>query len=129
MKVKVLFVLMCIVSSATFSQAEKWRRYDPQSDRYTGKHINAWPEMDAPHGEWNLKEIYSIGTTSVHRVNGQVVMVAENARKKDGTPLTRGQIQLQTEGAEVYYKGMRIRSITEFPAEIKSQMRLKNSKK
>lgn len=102
------------------------RRFDTQSDAYTGGYISAFPEPDAPHGEWNRMEIYSVGDTSVHVVNGQVVMVVENARDKEGQPLTSGQIQLQSEAAECFYKGMRIRKIDAFPAEIRSRIRLRN---
>ena len=31
------------------------------------------------------------------------------------TPLTRGRLQIQSEGAEVYYRNLAIRRITEFP--------------
>jgi hypothetical protein len=108
---------------------EKGRPYfDPSSEKYNIKYISANPEPDMPHGECNTMEIYTVGNTSVHMVNGQVVMVVENAKKKDGTPLTRGQIQLQSEGAEVFYTEMKIRNITDFPAEIKSQLKLKDWK-
>ena len=67
-----------------------------------------------PNGQWNTIEVYVLGDEAVHLVNGQVVLYLENARLKDGTPLTRGQIQIQSEAAEVYYRNIRIRPITEF---------------
>ncbi|QBG46778.1 DUF1080 domain-containing protein [Verrucomicrobia bacterium S94] len=108
-------------------EGTKRRRYDAESEEYTGGYISAWPEMDKPHGEWNLMEIYALGDTSVHVVNGKVVMVVENARRADGKPLTKGQIQLQSEAAECFYKGMRIRSIDVLPMEITKQIRLKGT--
>jgi hypothetical protein len=60
----------------------------------------------------------------VHVVNGQVVNVVRNIATIDGTPavvspLEGGQLQLQSESAEVFYRRIQIRPITEFPAEIK----------
>ncbi|MDZ8117622.1 DUF1080 domain-containing protein [Pontiella sp. NLcol2] len=108
-------------------EGTKRRRYDAASAEYTGGYISAWPETDKPHGEWNLMEIYSLGDTSVHVVNGEVVMVVENAQRADGKPLTQGQIQLQSEAAECFYKGMRIRSINALPKQIENKIRLKGT--
>lgn len=101
-------------------------RFDSTSETYTSTYTSAWPETDAPHGEWNTIEIYTLGDTSVHLANGKIVMVVENAKKKDGTPLTRGQIQIQSEAAECFYKEYKISSITDFPPAIKAQLRLKD---
>jgi hypothetical protein len=35
------------------------------------------------------------------------------------TPLTSGQIQIQSEAAECFYRRMEIRPLAEFPADIK----------
>lgn len=107
-------------------EGSKRPRFDSESDTYSSGYISAWPEPDAPHGEWNTIEIYTLGDTSVHLANGQIVMVVENAVKNDGTPLTRGQIQIQSEAAECFYKGMTITPISDFPPAIKSQLRLKD---
>ncbi len=67
-----------------------------------------------PRGEWNTVELYCYKDTSVHVLNGKVVMVLYNSRHyMDGQelPLTKGKLQLQSEGAEVFYKDIRIRSI------------------
>jgi len=76
--------------------------------------------LDKPQGEWNRLEIYAVGNDSVHVVNGQVVQVAKDIHLKDGTPLTRGQIQIQSEGAECFYKDMTLTPIDDFPSEIKA---------
>ncbi|EMI42014.1 protein containing DUF1080 [Rhodopirellula sp. SWK7] len=103
------------------------RKYDPTSDVYLEKgNAISCAEPDAPHGEWNRLEIYTVGTTSVHVANGVVLMVLENLKIRD-KPLSRGQIQIQSEAAECEYKDIKIRSISDFPAEIKSQMRLRDS--
>jgi hypothetical protein len=60
----------------------------------------------------------------VHVVNGTVVLVLGNASAVDKetpkkTPLTSGQIQIQSEAAECFYRRMEIRPLAEFPADIK----------
>jgi hypothetical protein len=82
--------------------------------------------MDAekPLGEWNSLDLVCLGGTSVHIVNGKVVMRLHDAQRLDGaapTPLTSGQISLQTEGAEVYYRDIEIRPIAAIPAEFAGQ--------
>jgi hypothetical protein len=72
------------------------------------------PDAEKPTGEWNTLDLYCYGDTAVHVVNGEVVMVLYNSRQQgEGgeTPLTRGKIQLQSEGAEVFYTDIRIRPI------------------
>ena len=71
-----------------------------------------------PHGEWTTLELYALGRQSIQVINGHVIMALDNIRLKDGTPLSAGKIQLQSEGAEVYYRDVRIQPITEFPEEI-----------
>ena len=54
-------------------------------------------------------------------MNGVVVMRLHGARRIDGvdgpSPLTSGQISLQTEGAEVFYRDVMVQPITAVPAE------------
>ncbi len=83
------------------------------------------PSEEKPHGEWNTLEIYTIGDRMVHVVNSKVNMVLLNTRQKTAhgpAPLTKGQIQIQSEAAEIYYREVKIRPITEFPAEIKAAL-------
>lgn len=103
------------------------KKFNPKSEIYSeGKgYIQAASEHDAPHGEWNLLELYVIGNNAVHVVNGVVVMVVENAKKPGGTNLNKGQIQIQSEAAECYYKQMTIKGIKKFPKKIKKQVRFK----
>ncbi len=75
---------------------------------------------EKPNGEWNTLEIYTVGDRMIHVVNGRVNMVLVNTReRKDGgtVPLTKGKIQIQSEGAEIYYRDIRLRQITAFPEE------------
>jgi hypothetical protein len=77
-------------------------------------------ECRKPNGEWNIIDIYCHGDTSVHMVNGKTVMVLYKNAQFDSTgerPLTRGKIQIQSEGAEVFYKDIRIQQISKIPGE------------
>jgi hypothetical protein len=77
-----------------------------------------------PLGEWNTLDLVCLDGTSVHIVNGKVVMRLHDAQRLDGTtpaPLTSGQISLQTESAEVYYRDIEIRPIAAIPAEFAGQ--------
>jgi hypothetical protein len=68
--------------------------------------------------EWNVVEFFSVGQTSVHVVNGKVNMILRGLRHQvDGkeVPLTRGKIQIQSEGAEIFWRKIEIRPITEIP--------------
>jgi hypothetical protein len=69
-------------------------------------------------GDWNTIELLTVGATSVHVVNGKTVMVLTNSRqmiKGKEEPLTKGKIQIQSEGAEVYYRNIEIRPIAQIP--------------
>lgn len=109
-------------------KGDKRNMYDPNSETYLNKigYTDAYKEPDAPHGEWNHLEIYVVGNDAVHMVNGEVVMVVENAiNPESGEPLTKGQIQIQSEAAECYYKDLTLTSIKKFPKKIKKQVRFK----
>jgi hypothetical protein len=75
-------------------------------------------DPEKPNGEWNTLDLYCIGSDSIHVVNGQVVMRLRAAQRIDGpapAPLASGQISLQTEGAEVYYRAVEIAALAAFP--------------
>ncbi len=82
---------------------------------------------EKPNGQWNTIEIICVNNQSIHIVNGKVVMVVRNTKKVingEEKALTDGKIQLQSEGAEAYYKDIQIRSVKEFPERYKKQIRL-----
>ena len=61
-------------------------------------------------------EVIARGTSITHIVNGNVVLRATNSRQViDGkeVPLTRGKIQFQSEGAEVFYRKIEIKVFNE----------------
>jgi len=81
-------------------------------------------DHEYPNGEWNTIELYTVGSTAIHVVNGHVVNVVVDAHQmKDGvkSPLLRGKIQLQSEAAEIFYKDVQIKEILEIPVGIKEQ--------
>lgn len=106
----------------------KRKTYDPKSETFitTGGYIDAYKELDAMHGQWNHLEIYVIENDAVHVVNGEIVMVVENAiNPETGKPLTSGQLQIQSEAAECYYKDLVVTPIKKFPRRIRKQIRFK----
>ncbi len=88
---------------------------------YAGRHCEKIVDAEYPIGQWNTLDLYCLKGISVHVVNGKTVMVLKNSfQEKDGLkkPLTSGKLQLQSEGAELFYRNIRIRSISEIPPEI-----------
>jgi hypothetical protein len=78
-------------------------------------------DYEKPNGEWNTMEIYTFGGKSVHVVNGKVNMRLSNSRHLvDGEelPLTIGKIQLQSEGAEIFYRNIKLKAIEDIPVEL-----------
>ena len=83
---------------------------------------NVQPAIDAekPAGEWNTIELYTLSDRSVHVVNGVPVLEAEalttSASKGLPTrPLTRGRVQLESEGAEAFFRNITIEPINQLP--------------
>lgn len=92
------------------------------SREHNGPGIQKGMDVEKPLGEWNTVDLYTVGRTAVHVVNGQTVMVNNNTGtvEENGTikPLTSGKIQLQSEGAEMFVKTIRVKPIDEIPAEV-----------
>lgn len=63
--------------------------------------------MDAekPKGEWNFVEIICDGGKITHKVNGMVVNEGSDAS------VTRGKILLQSEGAEIFFRDIKLAPI------------------
>ena len=73
-----------------------------------------------PKDEWNTIELICWKDKSIHIVNGHVVMVLQNSRyvsNGESIPLNKGKIQIQSEGAEVFYKEIAVKKITSLPEE------------
>ncbi|HEY4325263.1 MAG TPA: DUF1080 domain-containing protein [Mucilaginibacter sp.] len=93
----------------TFSQGSK-----------QGRHCIKEGDAENPLGQWNTLDLYCHGDTSIHIVNGKVMMVLYHNRQLETgqeLPLIKGKIQIQSEGAEVYYRQIKIQQIDRLPSE------------
>ena len=101
--------------------------YDPSVEMVTfsetspaGRHCVKKGMYEISEG-WNTVELYCFKDTSVHIVNGNTVMVLYNSRQQYGdrfTPLLKGKIQIQSEGAEVFYKDIVVEGIKGIPSNV-----------
>lgn len=84
-----------------------------------------------PTGEWNDLDLYVVGNSAVHLLNGKVVNVLTGIGTKNETgtptPVLAGQIQIQSEAAEAEYRRVELRSLSEFPSEIQKIAKFKPS--
>ena len=115
-------------TTATFTvktDDKSWKTFDPSGslhDHANGP-VTKSANHEKPNGEWNLIEVICQGDSATHIVNGQIVNRLTNARMREGdsgAPLTRGRIQLQSEGAEVFYRNVEIRSLRPEEAQVAS---------
>ena len=102
-------------------------QYDPEGERQAfgkegvSKIAAKSSDFEKAIGEWNEIDLYCYGRKAVHVVNGETVMVNYNSGKYENgevTPLTSGQIQIQSEGGEVYLKDIKIKDIDAIPANV-----------
>jgi hypothetical protein len=92
-------------------------QYHPQGElTFTKDYTHASIEPDYENGQWNTVELFTLNDVATFVVNGKVVMVVEQSKDSNGDVLNSGQLQLQSEGAEVFYKDVKIRSISELPS-------------
>jgi hypothetical protein len=102
-----------------YDPAGEWTFFS-QSQGAQGRCIKQ-PDNEKPTGEWNTVELIAFGEEAIHIVNGKVVMRLHGPMRIDAelpTPVTSGQIILQSEGAEVYYRDVEIQPITAVPPEL-----------
>ena len=99
--------------------------YIPGGPQFTtGEGITSSLDPEKP-GDWNVCEVISWGNAGIHLLNGKVVLALVNPRYKEGgreIPLIQGKIQIQSEGAEVFYRKIEVRPIDEIPAELLSHI-------
>jgi hypothetical protein len=91
------------------------------SETDNGRSIKKCKDAENALGKWNTIDLYCFGQTSVHVVNGQVVMINTNCSKlEEGLrlPLTKGKIQIQSEGGELFIRKIDINKIKRIPAEL-----------
>ncbi len=90
----------------------------PFREGENGRSVKKAKDAEKPLGEWNTIDLYCFGQTSVHVVNGQVVMVNTNCSKIENgqkIPLTKGKIQIQSEGGEFFIRKVELEKIKEIP--------------
>lgn len=68
--------------------------------RYEGGRVEKFADYEKPKGEWNQVTVVCDGANIQHFINGKMNMEGSNAS------LTRGRINLQSEGAEIYYRNI-----------------------
>ena len=77
-------------------------------------------DTEYPFGNWNTIEVIFWAGNCIHILNGIPNLVAVNPRHKINDrwhPLPRGKIQLQSRGAEAFFRNPQIRVINEIPRE------------
>lgn len=82
--------------------------------------VEAVSDAEKPIGQWNVLDLYVLGDRAVHVVNGVPVAEVRDLAvvKPDGSrePLTHGKIQLQSEGAETWFRSISVEPIDALPA-------------
>ncbi len=81
--------------------------------------VEAATDAERPIGQWNTLDLYVVGDHAVHVVNGVPVAEVRDLATiaPDGTrrPLTHGHVQLQSEGAETWFRAITIEPIKTLP--------------
>jgi hypothetical protein len=81
--------------------------------------VEAATDAERPAGQWNTLDLYVLGDRALHVVNGMPVAEVRDMATiaADGTrrPLTHGQIQLQSEGAETWFRNITVEPIRSLP--------------
>jgi hypothetical protein len=81
--------------------------------------VEAAADAERPVGQWNTLDLYVVGDRAVHVVNGVPVAEVHGLATilADGTrqPLTHGHIQLQSEGAETWFRNITAEPIRALP--------------
>ena len=101
--------------------------------RKTIRSLNPSANYESDSSEWTTLDLYTVGSTAIYLVNGKVVMAYQNAELQDINktpiaPLAEGKIQLQSEGAEGYYKDITMQKITDIPDDIRRAAGLERPK-
>jgi hypothetical protein len=96
--------------------------YKKGGEKFVGTKSRVIRDVDHEKpGAWNTIEVMCVGNVCVHLVNGKVNNVLTNPRYEENgkiVPMTRGKIQLQSEGAEVFYREMAVRPLDKIPDDL-----------
>ncbi|MFV0506630.1 MAG: DUF1080 domain-containing protein [Bacteroidales bacterium] len=92
--------------------------YDPNGDALKyglgseiGKYCMPILGNEKEPNEWNKLDLYCLNNKAIHILNGKVVCIVNEIKDGNAQDLTAGQIQLQSEGAELFIKNINIKSI------------------
>lgn len=81
--------------------------------------VEAATDAERPLGEWNVLDLYVLGDRAVHVVNGVPIAELRDIATvgPDGVrrSLTHGHIQLQSEGAETWFRAITVEPIRSLP--------------
>ncbi len=81
--------------------------------------VEAATNAERPAGQWNTLDLYVLGDRAIHVVNGvpvaEITDIATIAPDGSRRPLTHGHIQLQSEGAETWFRAITIEPIDALP--------------
>ncbi|GAB4045940.1 3-keto-disaccharide hydrolase [Spirosoma litoris] len=120
--------VMNVLTDISARKTDKGYVYEPGASPITfqdktpvGRSCLKNPDNEKPSGQWNVLELYCFGDTCLHVMNGKVNLVLTHTRhlvNGQVVPLTKGKIQLQSEGAEVFYRNIQVQNIKQLPAEL-----------
>lgn len=82
--------------------------------RYGSGRVFKNKDLERPMGEWTSLELVCFNNMALHIVEGEVVMAVYNPQFYDGNkwiPMNKGKLQIQSEGAETYFKNIQIKHI------------------
>jgi hypothetical protein len=103
-------------------------RFGSGANSVGGRASHLAGHFENPPGQWNDLDLYTIGQTALFVVNGHLINVLRDMQmespQKTEAPLTSGQIQLQSEGAECDYRRITIEPITGYPSDLKQAAKL-----
>ena len=87
----------------------------------TGRHCIKKGDAENTTGAWNTLDLYCHADTSVHVVNGKIMMILYRSQQWDNgkvSALVKGKLQIQSEGAEVFYKQIKLQPINSIPKDL-----------
>jgi len=73
--------------------------------KYTGGRVIKFADYEKPKGEWNQVTVVADGDKIQHYINGKLNMEGSESS------LTSGKINLQSEGAEIYYRNVTLTAL------------------
>jgi hypothetical protein len=87
----------------------------------TSWNVEAGSNAERPVRQWNTLDLYVVRDHAIHLVNGVPVMEVRGICETTGanvdcTALTHGAIQLQSEGAETFFRNITLEPINRLPS-------------